>query len=90
MDCAEYYAKVKLVLTQFLAKPKPISPNITKKERITLQDLRKGDSGMVLAADEGGALVIMDKDMYIEKYMVLLNDEEVQKDAETRSSLSTL
>ena len=34
---------------------------------------------MVLAADKGVALVIMDKDMYIEKFMALLNDVEGYK-----------
>ena len=64
----------------FVAKPKPICPNMTKEERKALQDLRKDDSHMVLAADKGNALVIMDKDMFIEKYMTLLNDEEVYKE----------
>ena len=40
------------VLSQFVAKPKPICPNITKEEKKTLQDLRKGDSGVALIADK--------------------------------------
>ena len=32
---------------------------------------------MVLTADKGVALVIIDKDMYSEKCMALLNDEKV-------------
>ena len=35
---------------------------------------------MFLSADTGVAIVIMDKDMYIEKCTALLNDEEVQKE----------
>ena len=35
---------------------------------------------MVLIADKGVALVIMNKDMFIKKFMPLLNDEKVSKE----------
>ena len=73
-DCTEYYAKVKDVLTKFRAKPKPIFSKITK-ERKVIHDFRKDDSHMFLTADKGGALVIIDKDMYIGKCIALCNDE---------------
>ena len=76
-ECTEYYAKVKDILTKFTAKPK--LSNITK-ERKALHNLRKDDSHMVLTADKGFALVIIDKDIYIGKCMALLNDELVHCD----------
>ena len=37
-------------------------------------------SGKVLTADKGVALVIMDKDTYVEKCMTLLNDHKVYQE----------
>ena len=68
-DCNKYYAKVKDVLTKFKNNPKPLVPNITKEERKALFNVKKDDSHMVLTADKGADLVVMDKDMYIEKGM---------------------
>ena len=42
-----------------------------KRRKESLQDLRKDDSHMVLIADKG----VVDKGMYTEKCMALLNDE---------------
>ena len=41
MDCTEYYAKVKDVLTEFLGKLKTIFSNFTKKERKSYTTLEK-------------------------------------------------
>ena len=76
----EYYVKVKDVLTKFTKKPKPIASNITKEERKSLHILKKDDSYRVLSADKGVALVVMDKDMYTEKHMALLSDQEVYQE----------
>ena len=43
----------------------------------TQHNLRKDDSCLALTSDKGVALVIIDEDMYIEKCMTLINDEEV-------------
>ena len=75
--CTEYNVRVKDVLTKFTVKLKPISSNITKEERKALHNLKKDDSCMVLTIDKGVTLVITDKTMYIEKYIALLNDEEL-------------
>ena len=63
-DCLEFYAKVKDVLTKFTAKPKPIVSNITKEEGEAIQNIRKDDSYIVLTADRGVALVVIDKDIH--------------------------
>ena len=43
---------------------------------------------MVLTADKGVALVVMDKDTYIEKYMTLLSDHRVYQ--ECRELIKTI
>ena len=67
-DCAEYYAKVKDILTKIHSLTSP-----TKEERRALHSLRKYDSLIVLTADKGVASVII----YMEKCMALFNNEEV-------------
>ena len=49
--------------------------NITKEEGIALHSLRNDDSCIALTADKLVALVIIDKDMFMEKCMALLHDE---------------
>ena len=43
--------------------------NITKEEREAIKPLREDTSHMVLTADKGVALVVMDKSQYIDKCM---------------------
>ena len=43
----------------------------------SLYNFSKDDSHMVLTIDKGFALVIIDKDMYIEKCVALFYDEKV-------------
>ena len=43
---------------------------------------------MVLTAEKRDTLVIMDKDMYIEKYLALLNDNGVYKECRDWTKLS--
>ena len=76
-DCMEYYAKVKDVLTKFTNKPKVIASNITKEEKEPIHNLRKYDSHMVPTAEKGVAPVVIDKDIYINEYIILLNKQEV-------------
>ena len=45
---------------------------------------------MVLTGDKGVALIIIDKDRFIEKCMSLLNDEEGYTECSARSNLSSL
>ena len=75
-----YYAKVKNVLAKFTKKPKSIVSNITNEEKKAFNNLRKDDSCMVLTANRGVALVDIDKDIYIEKCMALLIDQEVYQE----------
>ena len=65
----EFRAQVKAAI-QKIQKPKP---NITGQERIALTKLKKDPSRMVLTADKGVALVIMNIEDYIKKAEDLLN-----------------
>ena len=53
--------------------------NITRQEKEAIKTLREDSSRVVLTADKGVALVVMDKDQYIEKCMALLNDTKTYK-----------
>ena len=77
-DCTEIYQKTKEVLQHFKEKKGP-THNITKQEKEAIKTLREDSSWVVLTADKGVALVVMDKNQYIEKCMALLNDTKTYK-----------
>ena len=77
-DCTEIYQKTKEVLQHFKEK-KGLTHNITKQEKEAIKTLREDSSQVVLTADKGVALVVMDKNQYIEKCMDLLNDTKTYK-----------
>ena len=70
----------KNVLANHSNKLKATKSNITKEERVALYNLKKDNYYMILTADKGVSLVIMDKDMYIEKCMILLSDQNVYQE----------
>ena len=51
---------------------RPPRPNISKKEEKSIQELRKDQSKIVLTADKGVAMVVLEKDDYIRKSEDLL------------------
>ena len=61
-------------------------PNITREERKALNNLKKDGNHMVLTAYKGVALVVIDKDIYIEKCMVSLNDQEVYQECKDQTT----
>ena len=77
-DCTEIYQKTKEVLQHFKEKKGP-THNTTKKEQEAIKTLKEDPSHVVLTADKGVALVVMDKSQYIDKCMALLNDTKVYK-----------
>ena len=77
-DCTEIYQKTKEIL-QHYKKKKSHTCNITKEERETIKTLREDASHMILTADKGVALVVMDKSQYFNKCMALLDDTKVYK-----------
>ena len=86
-DCTEIYQKTKEVLQHFKDKKGPTC-NTTRKERESHQTtLREDSSCVVLTADKGVALVVMNKSQYIDKCMALLNDTKVYKPCEDTTKI---
>ena len=76
VDCSEYYQKTKDLLQDYKCKCASC-PNITKEEREAIKTLKEDDSHVVLTADKGVAMMVMDKGSYIEKCVTLLQDTNV-------------
>ena len=74
----KFTKKTKEVLQHFKDKKGP-THNITKQEKEAIKTLREDSSWVVLTADKGVAMVVMDKSQYIEKCTALLNDTKVYK-----------
>ena len=55
-----------------LKKTPPCKLNITKEEHQALRQLKKDENRMVLTADKGVSLVVLDKEDYIQKAEELL------------------
>ena len=70
-EVEELRAEVKAVLK----KIQPPKPNITKQEQKALNELKKDTNGVILTADKGTCLVVMDKEEYISKAHELLKEE---------------
>ena len=77
-DCTEIYQKTKEILQHYKDK-KDHTHNISKAEKEAIKTLREDSSHVVLTADKGVVLVVMDKNQYIDKCMALLDDTKVYK-----------
>ena len=78
-EAEELRAEIKAVLK----KIQPPRPNTSREAQKALKELREDNTRVVLTADNGVCLVVMDKEEYINKAEELLNQEH------TRSSLLT-
>ena len=78
-DCTKIYQKTKEILQHYKKKKKSHTCNITKEEREAIKTLREDASHVVLTADKGVSLVVMDKSQYVDKCMALLDDTKVYK-----------
>ena len=78
----------KEVLQHFKDKKGP-TDNITKKEKEAIKTLREDSSWVVLTADKGVAMVVMDKSQYVEKCMALLNDTKVYKPCKGHNQITS-
>ena len=76
VDCSEYYQKTKNLLQDYKDKC-ATHPNITKLEREAIIQLKEDDTWVVLTADKGVAMVVMDKSSYVGKFMALIQDTNV-------------
>ena len=59
-------------IKSIIKKISPPTPNISKEEHQAIQQLKKDNTRMILTADKGVCMVVMDKDDYIEKSEELL------------------
>ena len=66
--------KLRAEVKAVLKKIKPPKPNITKEEQKALKEL-KDNNRVILTADKGTCLVVMDKEEYISKAQELLKEE---------------
>ena len=76
VDCSEYYQKTKDLLQDYTRK-RAAHPNLSKMERDAIKSLKEDNTRVVLTADKGVAMVVMDKSSYIDKCMALLQDTNV-------------
>ena len=70
-EAEELRAQVKAVLK----KIQPPKTNITKEEQKAMIELKKDTNRVILTADKGTCLVVMDKEEYINKAQDLLKEE---------------
>ena len=75
VDCSGLYHDVNRILNTFTNKA--IHTNTTKAEHLALENLRKDKDHIIVTADKGMALVVMDKPEYITKCETLLQDNSV-------------
>ena len=75
VDCSGLYHDVSIILNTF--SNKPIHTNITKAEHLVSENLRKDKDCIIVTADKGVALVVMDKTEYITKCEAFLQDNSV-------------
>ena len=75
VDCSGLYHDVNRILNTFTNKP--IHTNITKSEHLKLENHRKDKDCIIVTADKGVALIVMDKTEYITKCEALLQDNSV-------------
>ena len=62
VDCSSLYHDVKRILNTFTNKP--IHTNFTKSEHLALENLRKDKDCIIVTADKGVALIVMDDTSY--------------------------
>ena len=75
VDCSGLYHDVNRILDTFTNKP--IHTNIIKSEHLEPENLRKDKDCIIVSADKGVVLVVMDKTEYITKCKALLQDNSV-------------
>ena len=75
--CSGLYDDVNRILNTYTYKP--IRRNITKAEHLALKNLRKEKDHIIVTADKGVAVVVIDKTEYITKCEGLLQDNSVDQ-----------
>ena len=66
--------EVRADISRILKQSKPPKPNLTREEVKALKQLKSDKGHIILTADKGVALVVMDRSDYIKKMKELLED----------------
>ena len=77
VDCSGLYHDVNRILNTITNKP--IHTNIPNSEHLALENLRKDKDHIIVTADKGVALVVLDEIEYITKCETLLQDNSVSQ-----------
>ena len=75
IDFSGLYHDVNRILNTYTNKP--IQTNITNGEHLALENLRKDKDHIIVSADKGVVLVVIDKKEYITKCEACLQDTSV-------------
>ena len=80
--------KLRAESSQLLRKKCPLKPNITLEEQIAIKEFKENHSWVVLTADKGVVMVVVDKEDYTDKALSLLADisiySTINKDPTTK------
>ena len=66
-------------ITEILDKAEQPKSNLSKEERQAMKNLKEDESIVIVPADKGKCLVVMDKDEYIKKMEDKLSDVSTYK-----------
>ena len=86
VDCNDLYHDANRILNTYTNKP--MHTNISKAEYAALENLRKDKGHIIVTADKGVALAVMDKTEYITKCKALLQDNSVYQHLSKDTSLT--
>ena len=74
--------ELRVDINRVLRSSQPPKPNLTKAQNLALRELKRDRDHIVLTADKGVAMVIMDRQDYINKTNHLLNQNPYRSIAE--------
>ena len=74
-EADEFRAEIARILKQ----ARPAKPNISKEEWKAIKELRSDKEHLVVTADKGVTLVVMDKKEYFQKMNQLLEDKNIYR-----------
>ena len=72
-------AEIRMETTNSLKRARLPKDNMSKGERQTLKGLEADESIIILKADKGNKIVVMDRTVYDEKILNMLNDQQTCK-----------
>ena len=72
--CQQDAKELRADINRVLRSSHPPKPNLSKAQNLALRELKRDRDHIVLTADKGVAMVIMDREDYINKANSLLNE----------------